>query len=76
MIMTWTGVHRTFVVVHFFYGKSVISTLEVFQAHFMCCRNDTILDRKSILLCVENSIQKGMGLKSEAHKIPPFFFYI
>ena len=37
-------------------GESVIATQEDFRAHFTLSQNDVVLERKSILIWVENSI--------------------
>ena len=51
MIMIWTGVYHAFAVES---SESVIATQRAFCAHFMLCQNDAVLDRKSILLWVED----------------------
>ena len=44
-------------------GESVIVIQRAFCAYFMLCWNDAVLDRKSIMLWIENSIwnSKCMG---------------
>ena len=49
--MGWTGVHGAFAVETFFFKREfVIATLIPFRAQFLLCQNDSVLDRKSILL--------------------------
>ena len=43
-------------------GESVITTQGAFSAHFMLHRNDAVQNRKSILLCLENSIRYNIVL--------------
>ena len=52
--MAWTGAHCAFAVEVFKTGESVIAMNRAFHAHFMLHQNDAILDRKSVLLWVEN----------------------
>ena len=57
MINVWTSANSAFAVETFFKTCTpVIATQRDFHAHFMLCWNDAVLDRKSILLWVENSV--------------------
>ena len=69
MIMTLIGEYREFSLKTFFFttGESVIATLRAFRAYFTLRRYDAVLDRKSILLWVENfssSIKRKPDLKA------------
>ena len=55
MIMAWTGAHCMFAVeIYFKTGKSVNAIQRAFCTLFMLCQNDAVLDRKLILLWIEN----------------------
>ena len=59
--MSYTGGYCIFAVEMFFKtSESVIVKQRAFYAHFMLCQNDHVLDRKLILLWIENSIQKSI----------------
>ena len=49
--MSWTGAHQAFTVKMVFkIGECVIAAQRAFHAHFMLHLNDTVPERKSILL--------------------------
>ena len=41
-------------------GKSLIAIQGSFHAHIILCQNDAVLNRKSIWLWVENSVQNSI----------------
>ena len=58
--MVLTGAHAFAVNIFLKTGEFVIATVRAYCIHFMLHQNDDVLDRKLMLLQVENSIQNSI----------------
>ena len=67
MIMAWTGAHSAFAVGKFFFKTECLMATQItFHAYFMLYQNDAVLDRKLILLWVENFRSTGLLIEKKA----------